>query len=332
MSGRCVSVDLPFGGVAAVMNATPKRRRMTVLLVAIALFMLPAQAAFAWTVPGTGGANSFAALLSANEAPVASVTSGTATVSWNAVTFTGSSTAATGYTVNRVWRSEDPGPGGLENGDKEAAQGSCAGVVTALSCTSQQVVGETWSYTITPLYAGWIGTESEESVPVTQAPAPEVMAITQSNGNGTVESGDTFAITFSQVLDPKSICSTFTSDPSATQIATGLTLTFTGNPNVISITNDGTCGTNGVGTLQVGASGGGRYTPTGPPSNSFTITNTTLTWDPTSKTITVTFGTIVGATTTGNAATAVYTPGALTGGGLPLVGGPTYNSATDQRF
>jgi hypothetical protein len=305
---------------------------MTVLLVAIALFMLPAQAAFAWTVPGAGGANSFAALLSANEAPSASVASGTATVSWNAVTFTGSSTAATGYTVNRVWRGDETGPDNVEDGDKEPAEGSCAGVVTGLSCTTPHSAGQTWSYTITPLYEGWTGTESAESTPITAVVpvAPTVQSVSLFNNGtlGQVNNGDYFTITYSGVLDPQSICSDFTTDLSASQTATGMTFEFAGNPNVISITNNGTCGTSGLGTLQVGGNTGAtRYS-----QQSAMSFAGTLQWNPDTRTITVTFGALQSGTArTGvPAADAVYTPGALSGDGLPIDATPF--TATNQGF
>lgn len=316
------------------MNLHPMIRRVTVLASTVALFMLPMQSAFAWTVAGSGNANSFAGILQADAAPSATVSAGEATVSWPAVTFTGSSTAATGYTVNRVWRGSESGPDGQEEGDKEPAAGTCAGTVTALSCTSPHGAGQTWAYTITPLFAGWIGTESPESAPVTPAAGPTVTSITQANSGtlGVVNASDSFTITFSEVLDPQSICSGFTSDSSAVQTATGMTFTFAGNPNVISITDAGTCGLKeNLGTLQVGGTGNNRYTANAGGST-LVLSNSTLTWNPTSRTVTVTFGAVAsGTATTGASAIAVYTPGALTAGGLPIESGPV-ESATEQRF
>lgn len=312
------------------MNAAPKRRPITVLLVAIALFMLPAQAAFSWTVPGSGEANSFAAVLSTNLGPSASVSAGTATVSWSPVTFSGSSTTATGYTVNRVWRDSTDGPNGQKDGDKESAGGSCAGIVTALTCTTSHGTGQTWAYTITPLFSGWTGIESPESALVTQAPAPTVIsvALTNNGTEGQVNNGDQFTITYSGVLDPQSICSGFTTDLSASQSANGMTFEFAGNPNVISITNSGTCGTSGLGTLQVGGgTGATRYSQ----QSSMAFAGT-MQWDPGTRTVIVTFGALQSGTARAGvaAADAVYTPGALTGSGLPIDATPF--TATNQRF
>lgn len=311
------------------MNLHPMIRRVTVLASTVALFMLPMQSAFAWTVAGSGNANSFAGILHADAAPSATVSAGEATVSWPAVTFAGSSTAATGYTVNRVWRGAESGPDGQEEGDKEPAGGTCAGTVTVLSCTSPHGTGQTWAYTITPLFAGWIGTESPESTPVTQADAPSVTNITLTNSGtlGQVNVGDSFTIEFSSALDPQSICSGFTSDASGVQTATGMKLIFNGTPNVISVSETGTCGTSNLGTLQVGGSTGStRYSQ----GNSISV-NSTLAWNPAARTITVTFESIEGQTRTGvDAVTAVYTPGALTAGGIPIEPG-TVNS-TEQRF
>ncbi|MEX2533352.1 MAG: hypothetical protein WD360_05260 [Nitriliruptoraceae bacterium] len=314
------------------MSATLRRRWLQIVSLTIAILMLQSQAAFAWTVPGAGTANTFATLLIADVAPSASVSAGTATVSWDAVALAGSATVATGYTINRVWRGAGAGPDGQADGDKEPAVGACAGTITALTCTTSHGVDQTWSYTLTPLYAGWIGTESPESTPVTQGPPPTVTAITQANASGELNAGDQFTITFSEVLDPQSICSDFNTSLSDTQIRTGLTLEFAGNPNVISVTNAGTCGTVGLGTLQVGGNGNGRYTKGGKGGGVISAEGSTLTWNPTARTITVTFGTIVGNTNTGvAAATAVYTPGALTGNGFPIVAGP-YNSANAEGF
>lgn len=312
------------------MSATPRRRRLQVVLLTVAVLMLQSPAAFAWTVPSSGSANTFATLLSADAAPSASVSAGTATVSWSAVTLTGSATAATGYTINRVWRGAGAGPDAQAAGDKEPAVGACAGTIAALSCTTTHGINQTWSYTITPLYAGWVGTESPESTPVTQAPPPNVTAVTQTNTGtaGVVNMGDQFTITFDSVLDPQSICSGFSPSLSDTQTATGLTFDLAGNPNVIGISVAGTCGTAGLGTLQVGGTGNDRYTQG---NQTLSAENSTMTWDPAARTITVTFGTIVGKTRTGAAATAVYTPGALTGGGFPIVAGP-YNSAANEQF
>lgn len=307
------------------------RRRLRVLAVFTAVLLLPAQTAFAWTVAGFGGANGAAAFLAADAAPAASVFAQTATVSWSVVTFAGSSTAATGYTVNRVWRGAGAGPNGEQNGDKEPATGACAGTIAGLSCTTSHPSGQTWSYTVTPQFAGWVGAESPESAPVRMPGPPSVTAIalTNSGTTGTANAGDSFTITFSELLDPQSICSGFNADPTVTQTATGLALDFAGNPNVISVTNGGTCQTSGLGTLQVGGNGNGRYTRGG---QALQFTNSTLTWNPTERTITVTFGTTTNNTNTNvAAATAVYTPGALTGSGLAITPGPV-NSASPQQF
>jgi len=288
----------------------------------------PAHAA--WIVPGLGGGMSSATLLATPSAPTASVLSGTATVSWSASGVIGTSFDASGYVVERIWRGTGPGPQGQEDGDIEATTGGCAGTVAALTCTTPHGSGETWAYRVSPRFQSWAGPRSAESTAIRMASTPTVTAIalTDAGTAGFVEAGDRIIVTFSEVLDPRSICSGFSTSTSSVQTATGMTFTFTGNPNVITVSASGTCGTNGFGSLQVGGTGNGRYTQG---NQALSTPDSTLVWDPNGRTITVTFGSISGSTTSGAAATIVLTPGALTAGGLPIAATPV-SSATAQRF
>ena len=159
---------------------------------------------------------------------------------------------------------------------------------------------------------------------------PEVVSVALVNSGtvGVADPGDEVVVTFSDALDPASVCSTF-SDPSGTSIATGLTVAFNGNPNVVSITGSGTCGTSGFGTIQVGGNGNGRYTRG---NQTLSFDGSTLTWDPVSRELRLTLGTTVSGTArTGQAAIAILDPGALTSGGVGLPAA-TFSSSTEQRF
>jgi hypothetical protein len=314
-------------------RATLRARLAAVVVVLLGVALAsPAQAA--WIVPGLGGSMSSATLLATPTAPGASVSSGTATVTWTASAVIGTSFDASGYVVERIWRGTSPGPQGQVAGDVEATTGGCAGTVAALSCTTPHASGETWAYRVSPRFLSWSGAPSAESSPVTMASTPTVTAIALADAGtaGVVEAGDQIVLTFSEVLDAQSVCSGFSSSATGTQTATGMTFTLTsaggGVQNVVTVTASGTCGSNGFGSLAVGGTGRGRYT-----FGTMTAGSSTLVWDPAARTITVTFGAVTTASNTGDgtAATAVYTPGALTASGLPISGTPV-NSTTAQRF
>jgi len=311
-------------------GALGARAAGVVIMLLSVVVAAPAQAA--WIVPGLGGGMSIAAQLATPSAPNASVSSGTATVSWSASGIIGTSFDASGYVVERIWRGMDPGPQGQLDGDIEATTGNCAGTVEALSCTTPHGSGETWAYRIAPRFASWTGSPSAESSAVTMAVAPTVTAIALVDAGtaGEVEAGDQIVLTFSEVLDAQSICSGFSSSATGLQTATGMTFTFTstaGNvANQITVTTAGTCGTNGFGSLRAGGTGPNRYT-----NSSLTVADSTLVWNPTSRTITVTFGAASGDIRNGSSAIAQYTPGALTASGLQIASTPV-DSATAQRF
>lgn len=173
---------------------------------------------------------------------------------------------------------------------------------------------------------GVTGTSGTRSITV----RPEIVAVALENQGtaGIAEPGDRIIVTFTDALDPTSVCSSFTS-PSGPYTHSDLTVTFTGNPNVASITGTGSCGTSGFGSLQVGGTGGGRYTQGG---QSLVFAGSTIAWNPATRELTITLGaTQTGTATTGAAATIVHSPGGLTSGTVGLPAG-TSSSATTQRF
>ncbi|MEW1810192.1 hypothetical protein AB0284_05750 [Pseudarthrobacter phenanthrenivorans] len=93
-------------------------------------------------------------------------------VSWAAGT-TVNGRAATGYTVTRY--------AAATGGTGSPATGGCAGTVTTLTCTEQNVPGGIWYYTVTPNIALWTGAESPRSTGVSSdstAPAASVSGLT----------------------------------------------------------------------------------------------------------------------------------------------------------
>jgi len=159
---------------------------------------------------------------------------------------------------------------------------------------------------------------------------PEVVAVelVDVNDPGVAAPGDRIVITFSDALDPASVCSTFTSG-SGPYLHSDLTLSFNGNPNVVTITATGGCGTSGFGSITVGGTANGRYTQG---NQTLSFAGSTIEWDPTTLQLRLTLGaTRTGTATTGAAATAAYTPGALTSHGVGLPAG-TVSSASPQGF
>jgi hypothetical protein len=93
------------------------------------------------------------------------------TVAWPAGS-TAAGRPVTGYTLTRY--------AAATGGTGTPATGACAGTLTALSCTEQNVQGGIWYYTLTPAIALWKGAESPRSNGVsndTTAPVASVASI-----------------------------------------------------------------------------------------------------------------------------------------------------------
>jgi hypothetical protein len=93
-------------------------------------------------------------------APSVSVLGRNVTVTWTASSFSGGP-VVNAYRVGRY-------NGALV---AQTVGASCSGAVAALTCTEAAVPAGTWTYTITPKQAGWLGTESPRSTSVTVAAA-----------------------------------------------------------------------------------------------------------------------------------------------------------------
>jgi hypothetical protein len=120
----------------------------------------------------------------------------------------------------------------------------------------------------------------------TTAPAPTSVVL--ANGSGTaamIDAGDTGTITYSEEMRPSTFCSTW-ADNSTTQTLTNVTITIgdSGGNDLLNIST-ASC-TFGLGTWGLGdyVGGGG--------ATSATFVNSTVTWNPTAKTLTVTIGTL----------------------------------------
>lgn len=153
----------------------PRQRRVTrfagVLAAAVAIsWGGPAANAF-WQTLGSNAGVSRADLIPAVAAPGASVSGGSASVTWKQGT-TAEGRPVAGYTVARY--------SSATGGTKVAATGGCAATVTALSCSEAALPAGTWYYTVTPVLGAWAGVESARSGGVTAADttAPDAPSIT----------------------------------------------------------------------------------------------------------------------------------------------------------
>lgn len=84
--------------------------------------------------------------------PTGGINGENVTIKWTASTIVHDGQAATGYTINRYSTAT--------GGTATPATGGCAGTVSALTCTEQNVTPGNWWYTVTPLYHAWTGPES----------------------------------------------------------------------------------------------------------------------------------------------------------------------------
>lgn len=160
------------------------RARVGVAVVlTLAVLAAPGVAWAAWGSDGAGDASARAVSMPVGATPSPSVSGRNVSVSWAASTFP-DSTPVNAYVVARY-------------DTADVAQGvgaSCAGTISALSCTEAAVPPGTWTYTVTPRHHAWLGAEGPESATVTVAPSslsfgpPTTLATLPNSLSGTVAS------------------------------------------------------------------------------------------------------------------------------------------------
>ncbi|MBT2567161.1 hypothetical protein J7I84_11770 [Arthrobacter sp. ISL-85] len=131
-------------------------RRLAWIITAVLLLLGSGTAAYAFWASTTSSNNAAAAAdtLAPGSKPAVSANGAALSVTWaNGTTINGR--PATGYTVARY--------SAATGGTAIPATGGCAGTVTTLTCTEQNVPGGTWYYTVTPAIALWTGAESPRS-------------------------------------------------------------------------------------------------------------------------------------------------------------------------
>jgi hypothetical protein len=106
-----------------------------------------------WGSGGSGAGAAGAKSMPGGNTPTATLVVTSVTVSWSASSF-GGGPDVEGYLVKRY---------SALGGGAETPGGSCAGTVSATSCSDSGVSPGTWTYTVTPVQGSWQGAESGHS-------------------------------------------------------------------------------------------------------------------------------------------------------------------------
>jgi Bacterial Ig-like domain (group 3) len=146
------------------------------------------------------------------------------------------------------------------------------------------------------------------------APVPVDVVMTNVRTAGRVRRDDTFTVTYSEVLDATSFCSTWTNGSTQTLTGNGVVdvlITNSGSNDVLSILNVGSnCG--GGANFRFGSVAlGQNYVTSNTTFSGNNANASVLTWNPTARTLTITLGTGDGSQSNVPASIPVYTPNAL---------------------
>lgn len=256
----------------------------------------------AWTATsapgGAGRARSMT--LPAGNVPTAAATgvgSTSVLVSWTA---SSGGAPIAGYEI----RSYDAG-----TGTSRTVGAGCSGVIAALTCIETSVPVGTWEYTVTPRQQAWRGAESAPSDPAhvdLTRPAPTNIALLDSDGS--LEPGiDEVVLTFSEDLDPSTICSAWTTPGDQALGGSGVVVEI--DPGVL-VVNDVLTVTAPQCTLHIGTltSGGDWVTLNSTYGGSTGATESRVSWNATSHTLTI----HIGARITGFMGLLTVLPGSAT--------------------
>ncbi len=133
-------------------------RAVVAVSIAVAALTLASAALASWQTPGSGSGYVKSKTMPTGNTPSTSVSNRKVTVSWSASTLPGGG-AVDGYLVKRY----------NTGGSQQTIGANCSGTITGLTCTENAVPSGSWKYTVTPVLANWLGTESAMSSTVTVA-------------------------------------------------------------------------------------------------------------------------------------------------------------------
>jgi len=174
---------------------------------ALAVLAVPTAASALWVATATGTGTGAALTMPVGPAPTATIAGANVTVSWSAVTLAGG-TPVDGYAVARY----------DGNGQAQAVAGTCAGVVTTLTCVDAAVPTGSWRYTVMARRGAWVGAEGSFSSAIsTDQDAPIIARATIQKGaggiTGWIRQAGSYRV-FAQVTDAGGVASA-TADVSA---------------------------------------------------------------------------------------------------------------------
>lgn len=256
-----------------------------------------ASASWSKVVTGGVGAGKAATLGAPTGGSAAAASATSLTISWSAP----AGVAPTGYTLTRNAAS--------------IGSGGCSGTVATTSCTDSGLTsGTTYTYTVISHRSSWV---SPASGSFTGTPlAFKATAVVTANHSGGVagkpEATDTVTVTFNAPVDESSLCGSWPADSAADQTISGATIRITnggaGNDS-LTVTSPGankTCGNGSANTFQFGSLNLGSTTFV---TSNVDFTSSTIFYDHTAHTLTLTLGTAGGSVGTDAASrTVTYTP------------------------
>jgi len=253
------------------------RRVVAVVAAVTAVFTFAAANlanAAGWTKSPTGNATSKADTLGApGTGSTSGATSSSLVLSWSAP----SGLAPSGYVVSRSTTTGGP--------YTAVGSGTCSGTIATTSCTDTGLSGSTQYFYVVKAVIGtnWVGSQNTQFTGTTTSATLTATSLSINNGpntQGKPDQGDTIVIVFSQAISTTSVCSTW-----STGTLTGLTVTMNKGNQTNNLSVAGCTGMN-FGTLVTTASG--YNTANG--SNAG-WTSSTMTWNSSTLTLTVTLGT-----------------------------------------
>jgi hypothetical protein len=128
-------------------------RIVVLAVVAGVALALAAPGVAGWGSGASGSGAAGAKSMPGGNTPTATLVVTSITVTWSASAF-GGGPDVEGYIVKRY---------NTLGGGAQAPGGSCAGTVTATSCSDSGVGPGSWTYTVTPAQGSWRGAESGQS-------------------------------------------------------------------------------------------------------------------------------------------------------------------------
>ena len=158
----------------------------------------------------------------------------------------------------------------------------------------------------------------------TTEPEPENVTLGNGGTSGKADNGDTTSVTFSEPLDASTICSAWVNDGTIQSISNATIQITRASSSVLSVSAASTCSGNGnFGSATLGAQYDTSFT------SALTFINSTISWNPSTDTLTFTLGT----QSAGTAATGLTTNHATTYSAdssmADLSGDPVFTSAVN---